>query len=79
MENKIDGTPKEKAKEIYKTFSFVEVPNYTSKHEIKEASMISVGFIEQALINYGKNNMEPQNMGRELNYWNEVKLEIGRL
>ena len=74
-----DRSPEEKAKEIYKTFSFVEVPNYTSKHEIKEASMISVGFIEQALINYGKDNMEPQNMDRELNYWNEVKLEIGKL
>ena len=68
MKTKRDGTPKEKAEELMSCFS-------DSVH----FSTVCVGFIEQALINYGRDNMELQNMDRELNYWNEVKLEIGKL
>ena len=58
---------KDKAFEIYQSFSFIEVANYTSKFEIKEASLITVGYIEQALSELGEYDVE---------YWNEVKLEI---
>lgn len=68
MGNKRDGTPKEKAKELMSCFS-------DSSH----FSTVCVGFIEQALINCCKDSMELQNMYRELNYWNEVKLEIEKL
>jgi len=60
-------TPGDKAKEVYKSFWLIEG---TTPNQAKEASLITVGYIEQALSELEGYNVE---------YWNEVKLELGKL
>ena len=66
----LDEEPKtnteEKAKEIYESM-FKGTSTYT---QAKEASLIAVGYIERALSDLGEYDVE---------YWNEVKLELGKL
>lgn len=60
-------TPKEKAKELFEKYAFVEIAYYTSKHEVKECALIAVNEIIDSHNNDNKW------------YWYEVKEEIEKL
>jgi hypothetical protein len=64
-------TPKEKALELIKKYSFVEIAHYTSIHEVKECALIAVDeIIEITSESYDIDH---------INWWQEVKQEIEKL
>lgn len=73
-------TPQEKANEIIKNFGGyvhgyvgnIEYPDILKTRQ-KEISKNVVNTIIEALIEYGQDNMELQNMDSEIRYWNHVK------
>ena len=68
-------TAKEKAKEIHKRFIFDEFEYYESK----SAAIITVDEIIIALVAYGTDSDQLQNMDSELRWWESVKNEIKQL
>jgi ABC-type Zn uptake system ZnuABC Zn-binding protein ZnuA len=68
-------TPKEKAIELYEKYEFVYIQNYTSKHEVKQCTLIAV----DELIEDNKINEELVNGGLNKQYWEQVKTEIEKL
>ena len=67
-------TPKEKAKELFEKYAFVEIAYYTSKHEVKECALIAVDEILELLESINNST------SIALCYWyNEVKQEIEHL
>ena len=71
-------TPKEKALELIKKYSFVEIAHYTSIHEVKECALIAVDEIIDS--NPYKLSLEgkflTEHITYDINYWEEVKKEI---
>jgi len=62
-------TPKEKAKQL------IDKMHSISGHVrfSKEYALICIDEIESALIDYGRESMELQNMDSEFRYWGSVK------
>ena len=70
-------TPTEKARELYKTFEFVEIPNYTSKHEVKECAF---RVAEEILNQYNTGIFSYKILDEEeVRFWEQVKKEIRQL
>jgi len=73
-------TAKEKAKELYKKYEFVYIPNYTSKFEVKECCLI----VCDEMINYidSKGNgyyTLSEELRNDYDFWLDVKAEIEKL
>lgn len=66
-------TPKDKAKELFEKYAFVEIAYYTSKHEVKECAIIAVDEIIKSV------PIAPLELSHPLFYWQEVKNEIDKL
>lgn len=67
-------TPKEKAKDLIREYDFVYIPNYTSKHEVKQCALIAV----DEILNI--DNIKPYILHKEIiEYWENVKQEINKL
>jgi hypothetical protein len=66
-------TPKEKAKELFDKYSFVEIANYTSMFEVKQCALIAV----DEIINCTKNGLGHTVFSKE--YWHKVKTDIEKL
>jgi len=64
-------TPKEKAKDLMKSYDFVYIPNYTSTHDVKDCALIAV----DEMYNIASENNNVQQM----NYLVDVKQEIEKL
>ena len=71
-------TPKEKAIELVKKYSFVEIANYTSIHEVKECALIAVNEIIQSY-EFDSLYIEHKRIMDNINFWDEVKQEIEKL
>jgi hypothetical protein len=71
-------TPKEKALELIKKYSFVEIAHYTSIYEVKECALIAVDEIINS--NPYKLSLEgkflTEHITYDINFWEEVKKEI---
>lgn len=66
-------TPKEKAKELFEKYAFVEIAYYTSKHEVKECALIAV----DEILNH---HSQEQGLYRiDTYFWQQVKQEIEKL
>jgi len=72
-------TPKEKAIELVKKYSFVEIANYTSIHEVKECALIAVNEMISNMPYGFYSGIRPNYKGTDLEYWQEVKQEIEKL
>ncbi len=79
-------SPKEKAAELIKTFTCYRHVNNRGVWEteidhpaIKKYALAAVRETQQALIEYGNENHELQNMDRTLDWWNKVETEIENL
>jgi hypothetical protein len=79
-------TPKEKAQELIKKYSFVEIAYYTSIHEVKQCALIAVDEIlelketqEEYQIQYDNGEWSREIGYRYSKYWQEVKQEIENL
>ena len=71
-------TPKDKAKELFNHF-LKWMETIDNKNEAKQCALICVDEIENALIEYGDDCNELQNMDRTLNYWQNVRKELETL
>ncbi len=83
-------TYKEKAAELFKKYiNYVDGWNgmWSSENDYpddvvfnaKQCALMEVRGIQQALIDYGNENHELQNMDRTLDWWNKVETEIENL
>lgn len=75
-------TPKEKAKELFEKYAFVEIAYYTSKHEVKECALIAVNEIIESNMDFDHDDNIWCDTGRFRNsqiYWGKVKQEIEKL
>ena len=68
-------TPKEKAIELYEKYEFVYIQNYTSKHEVKQCTLIAVDEIYNEI----DDNYDTLHSSDRKQYWQEVKKEIEKL
>ena len=65
--------PKAKAKELFDKYQFVEIQNYSSKHEVKDCALIAV----EEIIDYMTDVMKwDEETNGNILYWDEVKDEI---
>lgn len=65
-------TPKEKAKELFEKYAFVEIAYYSSKYEVKQCALIAADEIIEF--------MSPMvNSKQAYDYWDDVKQEIKNL
>lgn len=73
-------TPKEKAIELRDEF---KDDNYNFETEILEAAKLTalqvVDVVTKALIEYGQDSGELQNMDAEMRFWGQVKTELENL
>jgi L-asparaginase/Glu-tRNA(Gln) amidotransferase subunit D len=75
-------TPKEKAKELFDEYTFVEIAYYSSRFEVKQCALIAVDEILKVTAPI-IDRYEPyyQELSSEMTqaYWQEVKKEIEKL
>ena len=76
-------TAQEKALDIFNKYYYDSdsdlLCTVLSRIDAIECALIAVDEIEKALTEYGRANDELQNMDRELNYWQKVRKEVGKL
>jgi hypothetical protein len=75
-------TAEEKAKDLYGIFYSTIMPDIIENLRQMMAQSYAQACVEeiiQALVEYGSDNDELQNMDRELNWWNNVSAEIRKL
>jgi hypothetical protein len=64
-------TPKEKAKDLMKSYDFVYIPNYTSIHDVKDCALIAVDEMLHECFDMF--------LFSKCDYWQEVRQEIEKL
>jgi len=69
-------TAKEKAKELYVKYAMMW---HESTKDVKKCSLICVDEIISSIYNYSNYEMTPENVNKEVKYWQEVKTEIEKL
>lgn len=72
-------TPKEKAKELLDKYKFIEIPHYSSIHEVKQCALILVDEIQEVLMTDELYNPGNLSFDRIDEYWEQVKQEIENL
>lgn len=68
-------TPKQKAEELIRLFSS-NCRECSGDDKARELALLCVGEIEQALIEYGRETDELQNMDSEFRWWDKVTAEL---